>query len=64
MNQATLRFSRAALVNIEETSADWRRDLSDIVSGETTAGELLAQCLDGADSDRAQGWHDYVDALS
>lgn len=56
-------FSAAALEAIEETSADWKRDLLALRHGATTAETLLAKCLDGADDDRAEGWRDYVSAL-
>ena len=57
-------FSRAALENIQETAADWPRDLAALISGRLTPAALLAHCLDGADDDRVQGWHDYVGTLA
>lgn len=38
-------------------------DVADLRAGAFTRDELLAMCLDGADEDRVQGWHDYVDAI-
>ena len=58
------RFSRAALENIEETGVDPLADAADLRSGAHTSESLLAQCLRGADDDRAEGWHDYVSALA
>lgn len=59
-----IKFSRAAQLNIEETGAVPSRDVEALVSGEHTAESLLAVCLYGADDDRVQGWHDYVDAVA
>lgn len=57
-------FTTAALENINETGTDWEADLARLNSGEVTRDELLAECLDGADADREQGWEDYVQALA
>lgn len=59
----TIKFTAAALENINETGADVAGDLAALRSGEHTAESLLAFCLDGADDDRAEGWRDYVSAL-
>lgn len=53
-------FSAAALECIEETGIDPLDDLDRLRSGEVTREALLAECLDGADDDRHDGWHDYV----
>ena len=57
------RFSPAALACIAETSADVETDVGLIRAGAISRDELLAQCLDGADEDRAEGWADYVDEV-
>ena len=59
----TITFSKAAQANIEETGIDPMDDIDAIRSGDTTAAQLLDECLDGADPDRAQGWREYVDAV-
>lgn len=56
-------FSHAAMRVVEETRVDVAADLTALSTGERTAELLLAVCLEGADLDREQGWHDYVDAL-
>lgn len=58
-----IKFTSAAIQNIEETSADVAADVAALRSGAHTRESLLAHCLDGADDDRAQGWHEYVDAV-
>lgn len=63
MTEARNIFSRAALENIEETGANWRRDLEQLLGGSHTPATLLEFCLDGAEPDREQGWRDYVAAL-
>jgi hypothetical protein len=59
-----IRLTREAARNVEETGADverdWRRLRDDLV----TFDELLAECLDGADPDRVQGWEEYVSTLA
>lgn len=62
-NDLTVCLSYAAMRVIEETRVDVAADLAALVTGEHTAETLLTHCLDGADLDREQGWHDYVDAL-
>lgn len=62
-DQLERHFTFAAIDNIEETGADWTRDLERLRAGETTAAALLELCLEGADEDRVQGWRDYVDGL-
>lgn len=59
-----IKFTAAALENINETSADVDADLAALRSGEITRESLLAHCLNGADPDRVQGWNDYVAALA
>ena len=59
----TIKFSDAAQANIDETGCDPMVDIAALRSGEHTPESLLAQCLDGAEEDRAQGWREYVDAI-
>ena len=59
----TAHFSHSAMRAVDETCADVAADLRALESGEHTAETLLTHCLGGADLDREQGWHDYVDAL-
>ena len=59
----TLRFSRTAQANIDETGAFPLDDLAQLRSGAQTGASLLAYCLDGADEDRADGWIEYVTTL-
>lgn len=59
----SIKFSKAAQENIDETSTDVAADLAALRSGQHTRESLLAHCLDGADDDRAEGWRDYVSAL-
>jgi len=58
------RFTAAAQANIEETGADVAADIAALVAGTQTSEDLLAHCLDGADTDREQGWRDYVEAVA
>lgn len=63
MNRAP-RFTPAALACIEATGADWRSDLAELISGETTEAALLEHCLDGVEEPAVErGWHDYVGEL-
>ena len=57
-------LTHAALANIAETGFDPQTDVLRLMAGSMTEDELLAECLDGADMDRVQGWHDYVDAVA
>jgi len=57
------KFTNEALLNIEETCTNYELDLMRIGQLGWTPEEILADCLDGADEDRVQGWHDYVDAI-
>jgi len=59
----TPRFTNEAQLNIEETGTYWKLDVERILELGWTPEEILAECLDGADDDRVQGWHDYVEAL-
>jgi hypothetical protein len=56
-------FSHAALEAIEETGLDVAADVERLIEHRVTPAELLAECLQGADDDRVQGWRDYVRAL-
>ncbi len=49
---------------MEETSTDVAADVARLRSGEITRDALLAECLDGADEDRVEGWREYVEAVS
>ena len=57
-----IKFTPAALANIDETGTNWRTDVAGLLAG-TTREELLEHCLDGAEEDRVEGWHDYVEAV-
>ena len=57
-----MKFTRAALENIEETGIVPARDLARLNAG-LSPDDLLAECLDGADADRVPGWRDYVREL-
>ena len=60
----SIRLTHAALANIDETGFDPQTDVLRLMAGTMTEDALLAECLDGADMDRVQGWHDYVDAVA
>ncbi len=64
MANESIKFSLAALANIQETSADIAGDIATLRSGEHTPESLMAHCLNGAGKDRLQGWYDYVVALA
>lgn len=59
----TPKFTNEAKLNIQETGIAWAIDLVRLTELGWTIEEMLASCLEGADPDRVQGWHDYVDAL-
>jgi hypothetical protein len=55
-----------ALAVVEETGltpAEVARDVDDVRHGYLTPDALTERCLDGADDDRVDGWHAYVDAV-
>ena len=58
-----ISLTPAAISNCRETATDPETDVAAIRSGEHTRESLLAHCLDGADADRVQGWHEYVSAV-
>jgi hypothetical protein len=58
-----VKLSRAALQNVEEAGVDVGADVAAIRAGTFTRETLLAHCLNGADSDRVAGWHEYVEAV-
>jgi hypothetical protein len=58
-----VRMSREAARCVEETGIDPADDIQAILAGTHSEPSLLAHCLDGADEDRVQGWHDYVAAI-
>ncbi len=55
-----LNFTSAALENINETGINPVDDVAALRNGAHTRASLLEFCLNGADPDREQGWHDYV----
>jgi hypothetical protein len=63
-----VNMTRAAAENVREAGIDVMYDVmryrgtSDVARVSREA--LLAECLNDADDDRAQGWHDYVDAIA
>lgn len=57
-------MSRAAAENVEETGIDPAEDVASLRDGTHTEASLLADCLDGAEPDREQGWRDYVLAVA
>lgn len=58
-----VEMSAAAAECVQEAGSDVQTDLVCLSSGERTRATLLEECLNCADDDRVQGWHDYVDAL-
>jgi hypothetical protein len=63
---AGVSLTQAAAENLRElgmTTQDIRRDVERVASGRLSTNALLALCLEGADPDREQGWHEYVDAV-
>lgn len=58
----SISLTTAALANIEETGTDVDADIARVRDG-LTRDVLLAECLDGADDDRVEGWEDYVSAV-
>ena len=58
-----MKLTDAAQANVDETGTDPQDDVAAIRSGQYTRESLLAHCLDGADPDRKQGWHEYVDTI-
>jgi hypothetical protein len=59
---ALANLTDAARDNVLETGTDVERDVQDMRNGKSAAA-LLADCLQFADADRVQGWHEYVDAV-
>jgi len=57
-------MTSSAAANVAETGTDVAADLAALRAGTTTRRALLAECLDGADEDRIEGWREYVEALS
>lgn len=56
-------MSAAAAENVAECAVDVAADVASLLYGSTTPEVLLAECLDGADADREQGWREYVEAV-
>ena len=59
----TIQLTPAAAENVRETGINPVLDVSAIRAGEMFEADLLTLCLDGADPDRVQGWHEYVAAV-
>lgn len=59
---AGVKMTKAAAQNVEETGTDVAVDLHEVRGGKSAA-RLLAECIDGAEQDRVQGWREYVDAV-
>lgn len=60
---AQIKLTTAAQRNVDETSTDVAADIAALRAGKTP-GALLADCLDGADDDRIEGWREYVAAVA
>jgi len=58
------RFTELAQANIDEVGIDPDLDLTQLVAGDFTNEQLLTSCLRGADSDRVEGWFDYVQEVA
>lgn len=58
-----IALTAAAAQNAAETGCDPVVDAAEVRRCNMTKSEFLAVCLNGADADRVQGWHDYVDAV-
>ena len=62
-----INLTAAALANLEELGLDdddIRADVDALRTGKRTRDAFLAECLDGADEDREEGWRDYVSAVA
>lgn len=60
-------FTAAAVENIMETGlvqAAIDDDVDMMRRGKTTPASLLADCLNGSDPDREQGWIEYVNTVA
>lgn len=57
-------MTTAAARNVAETSTDVDVDIRRFRTGVIDRAALLAECLDGADDDRTDGWRDYVDHVT
>lgn len=58
-----VQLTAAAQANVDETSVTPLDDVYDLRMKHSTheaRQKLLALCLDGADEDRVEGWHEYV----
>lgn len=58
-----ITFTEAAQACLDELDVNHEDDLRGLRSGRYTRDTLLGECLSGADSDREQGWREYVDTL-
>ncbi|MCA9536391.1 MAG: hypothetical protein KC593_22065 [Myxococcales bacterium] len=66
-NTTNINLTAAALANLEELGLDdddIRADVDALRTGKRTRDAFLAECLDGADEDREEGWRDYVSAVA
>jgi hypothetical protein len=64
----TPAFTVAALKNLEGYAPAERErmivsDMADLRHGRLNREDLLARCLNGAEPEWVEGWHDYVAAL-
>ena len=57
------KLSAAAQACVDETGCDFWDDVDDLREGNHTKASLLTFCLDGAEPDRIQGWHEYVEEV-
>lgn len=58
-----VQMTRAACENVEAIDADVKGDLYLVKHDHISRETLLEMCLAGADTEYAQGWRDYVDAI-
>jgi hypothetical protein len=59
---AGVEMTLAAAQCAGEAGADVAADVARVRGG-LSRGQLLEECLAGADDDRVDGWHDYVRAV-
>lgn len=58
-----VKMSTAAAANVEEAGVSVTADVAAVSAGDLSPADLLAQCLDGCELDRVDGWRDYVYAV-
>jgi len=59
-----IKFTFAALENIEELGFDPMDDVERLRRGDIDEDDLLEELLFGADTNRVEGWYDYVNAVA